>query len=64
MRSVSSLWIGLGLNMRPTFSKNACLHKIRTAAGFLSQNIKSFVNVFFKPGNEKVFFHEQLPDLL
>ena len=49
---------GLGWGMRPTFSKNVCLHKIRTAAGFWSQNTKSSVNVFWKPGNEKVFFHE------
>ena len=42
--------------MRPAFSKNVGFHKIRRAAGFWSQNAKSSVNDFLKPGNEKCFF--------
>ena len=42
------------------FSKNVCLHRIRTAASFSSQNTKSSVNDFLKPGNEKGFFYGNL----
>ena len=49
-----------GVKYETFFSKNVCLHKIRTAAGFWSQNTKSSVNDFLKPGDGKVFFHEYL----